>query len=141
MEYFLTEAADKLRRNPVQLSQGVFHALQRYSFPGNIRELQNIIYRLSCLAGDKAELQDLPDTVRGSVSGVPGLSGARHETLEQARNEAITHAESSFLIEKLKEFGGNVSRMSESMGMNRSYIQKLLKKYEIHSKEYKNKKK
>jgi len=138
INYFLTEAGERLGREPVSLSSSVQHALERYTYPGNIRELQNLIYRLSCLAGDQAELSDLPENVRNTIYGTStGETSFEDKTLEQVRNEATAHAETLYLMEKLKEFEGNVSRMSESMEMNRSYIQKLLKKYGLRSKEFK----
>lgn len=143
IQYFINEAAEKLNRQPVRLSSRVQRTLLDYAYPGNIRELQNIIYRLSCLADDEASLYDLPLGVRkGDVeSDLFGqYEGSRYESLEQARRVATERAETSFLIEKLKEFNGNVTQLAESLQMNRSYVQKLLKKYSLSSKEYKKKK-
>ena len=139
IQYFITEAADKLQREPVQLSDEVKQALLRYQYPGNIRELQNIMYRLSCLAGENAYIGDLPFSVRPDTADVAECADAQRgpfESLEQARNEAVKSAESAFLQAKLKEYGGNVSRMSKSLKMNRSYLQTLLKKHGIRSKDF-----
>ena len=67
LAYFGDEAAEALKRRPVQLTPGLRRFLLDYAYPGNIRELRNTIYRLTCLAPDVADLGHLPQDVRGAM--------------------------------------------------------------------------
>jgi transcriptional regulator with PAS, ATPase and Fis domain len=58
--YYGDEAAEALGRAPVALTPRLRGFLLRYGYPGNIRELRNIMYRISCLAGETADLSHLP---------------------------------------------------------------------------------
>ncbi|HJV73453.1 MAG TPA: sigma 54-interacting transcriptional regulator, partial [Noviherbaspirillum sp.] len=62
--YFGDEAAEALKRPPIQMTPRLRSFLLNYSYPGNIRELRNLIYRLSCLAGEKADIEHLPEDIR-----------------------------------------------------------------------------
>ena len=64
IEYFNDEAAEKLQRRPVKLSRRLRTFLLNYAYPGNIRELRNTIFRITCLAGDTADFEHLPETLR-----------------------------------------------------------------------------
>ena len=136
IEYFCDEAAESLERRPINISPALYHFLQNYPYPGNIRELRNIIYRLSCLADETAEIDHLPDAIkpRDSDSSIvpPG-----EMSLGDLKKAASDEAEKHYLREGLKTVKGKVSALADLTGMNRSYLQTLLKKHGIHSKEFK----
>jgi DNA-binding NtrC family response regulator len=115
-----------------------------YAYPGNIRELRNIIYRLSCLAGQTADLEHLPVDIRPTAqskrasdvaTGEDGqpLSG---DALSEAKRAASDSAEREFLERGLQEVGGIVVELAKRCNMNRSHLQVLLKKHGIHSKDF-----
>ena len=64
LAYFGDEAAEALKRRPVKLTARLRRFLLDYAYPGNIRELRNTIYRLTCLAADVADIGHLPEDVR-----------------------------------------------------------------------------
>ncbi|MFZ0469103.1 MAG: sigma 54-interacting transcriptional regulator, partial [Thiogranum sp.] len=64
IEFFGDEAAEKLQRRPVKLSRRLRTFMLDYAYPGNIRELRNIIFRIACLAGDTADFEHLPESIR-----------------------------------------------------------------------------
>jgi transcriptional regulator with GAF, ATPase, and Fis domain len=150
LEYYCDEAAEKLARRPVQLSPGLRYLLQNYRYPGNIRELRNIIYRLSCLADDTADIVHLPDAMRHPVQGemcktittpsskqdenfLPSDSG---RTLTEIKKIASNHAEKQYLQQALNSTRGNVAELARRIGMNRSHLQMLLKKHDLRSKDF-----
>lgn len=139
VRYFCLEAADKLNREPIEITPAAEQALINYSYPGNIRELQNIIYRMTCLAGHQADIPSLPDAVKGDNTTEESyqLVSSRLDSLEEVRKEAVDYVEKKFLVNKLVEHNGNVTAMANTMEMNRSYIQRLLNKHGIRSKKYK----
>ena len=72
LAYFGDEAAEALKCRPVKLTARLRRFLLDYSYPGNIRELRNTIYRITCLASEVADIGHLPEDVRvaaGQPSG------------------------------------------------------------------------
>ncbi len=64
LAYFGDEAAEALARPPVQMTSALRRFLLEYDYPGNIRELRNLVYRLGCLADGVADLRHLPPDLR-----------------------------------------------------------------------------
>jgi len=88
-EKLLAEAAARNRRVGLQLSEDAKRALVAYSWPGNIRELRNVIERAAVLSrGNLINREDLPDAIFGPVAARPSdlPAGA---TLEQIEEEHI----------------------------------------------------
>jgi transcriptional regulator with GAF, ATPase, and Fis domain len=145
-EYFGDEAAEALKRRPIEMTRRLRAFLLDYSYPGNIRELRNIIYRISCLAGGTADLEHLPGgillaspgptTHDVAKSGDAGASSTR--SLSEAKRAASDEAEKAFLQGGLQEVGGMVSELARRCDMNRSHLQTLLKKHGIRSKDFRN---
>jgi transcriptional regulator with GAF, ATPase, and Fis domain len=153
--YFGDEAAGALKRRPIRMTPRLRDFLLTYAYPGNIRELRNILYRVSCLAGDIADIEHLPVDVRptaGSPSAVAAsaaleigatINGGGVETgisnllsLSDAKRAASDEAEKAFLQRGLREVGGTVAELARRVDMNRSHLQMLLKKHGLHSKDF-----
>ena len=136
--YYGDEAAEALKRAPVALSPRLRGFLLRYAYPGNIRELRNIMYRLSCLAGETADLGHLPEDIRpvapSAAASVPA-NGA-DLSLAEAKRVASDEAERGCLERGLQEVGGTVAELARRWDMNRSHLQILLKKHGLHSKDF-----
>jgi transcriptional regulator with GAF, ATPase, and Fis domain len=145
-EYFGDEAAEALKRRPIEMTRRLREFLLKYPYPGNIRELRNIIYRISCLAADTADVEHLPAEIRpaspGStahdVAGNGGASVASANSLSDAKRAASDEAERAFLERGLEEVGGTVTELARRCDMNRSHLQMLLKKHGIRSKDFRN---
>jgi transcriptional regulator with GAF, ATPase, and Fis domain len=141
IDYFCAEASEKLNRPAIRLSPRLRRFLQKHPFPGNIRELRNIIYRVACLADGVGDLQDLPETIRPSSVGpkdsVESQAPAAFTTLSEARKAATDLAEKQFLEEHLAETSGNVTQLAKRLDMNRSYLQTLLKNHGLRAKDFK----
>jgi len=144
-EFFCDEAAEALKRRPIEMSRPLRQFLLDYAYPGNIRELRNIIYRISCLAGRMADLEHLPADIRPpppvhDASAAPGGDGhaAVPAALGEAKRAASDQAEREFLERALHEVGGVVTELAKRYDMNRSHVQTLLKKHGIRSKDCRN---
>ena len=153
LAYYGDEAAEALKRRPVALSPRLREFLLGYAYPGNIRELRNLMYRVSCLAGDGADLAQLPEDIRPGAAG-PGqgqvvaasLSAAPESltaapppppaSLAEAKRAASDEAERACLERGLKDVGGTVAELARRWDMNRSHLQILLKKHGLHSKDF-----
>jgi transcriptional regulator with GAF, ATPase, and Fis domain len=154
LEFFTNEAAEALKRRPLELTRRLRQFLLDYAYPGNIRELRNIVLRLSCLGGATADLEHLPADIRptGEVpheqaaarAPVNGANGATpHAKIEigamalsEAKRAASDSAERAFLERGLEQVGGTVTELARRCEMNRSHVQMLLKKHGIRSKDF-----
>jgi transcriptional regulator with GAF, ATPase, and Fis domain len=143
--WFGDEAAGTLKRRPVRLTPRLRDFLLNYAYPGNIRELRNVMYRVSCLAGDMADVDHLPVDMRPgsaasaatvSTSGEEPISVANLMSLSDAKRAASDDAEKAFLERGLREVNGTVAELARRIDMNRSHLQMLLKKHGLHSKEF-----
>ncbi len=125
VEQFLADAAEELGQPAKKLTKRSMDVLREYNWPGNIRELKNLIERLVIL------------TPRSSidVGDLPPLGAAKH--LEdpffekETYNEFKEATEKEFFLQKLKAYGYNVSKTARKLGMQRSNLYKKLEKYGI----------
>jgi transcriptional regulator with GAF, ATPase, and Fis domain len=142
LAYYGDEAAEALKRRPLALSPPLRAFLLDYAYPGNIRELRNLVYRLSCLAGDSADLSHLPEDIRPSApapavtQAAPGALAPPPASLAEAKRLASDEAERACLERGLKDVGGTVTELARRWDMNRSHLQILLKKHGLHSKDF-----
>ncbi|MES2259741.1 MAG: sigma-54 dependent transcriptional regulator [Pseudomonadota bacterium] len=141
--YYGDEAAEALKRQPVAMTPRLRTFLLDYAYPGNIRELRNILYRISCLAGETADLSHLPEDIRpaapqGSTAAPAAGTAAVTAALSmgEAKRAASDEAERLCLERGLQEVGGTVAELARRWDMNRSHLQILLKKHGLHSKDF-----
>jgi transcriptional regulator with GAF, ATPase, and Fis domain len=158
LAYFGDEAAEALKRRPVGLTPRLRQFLLDYAWPGNIRELRNTIYRITCLAGEVADVVHLPLDMRvpavgDAAAAVPGLASgsmlpaplfsagpqsgvAAPGAFSESRRAASDAAERAFLEHGLREVGGTVAELARRCAMNRSHLQVLLKKHGIRARDF-----
>ena len=140
IDFFCAEAAENLRRAPIKLSHELHQFLLQYEFPGNVRELRNLIFRMSCLAADTADLSHLPVSMtRGKTETKEPMRPAtsiNKKSLMEAKKAAIDAAERQFLDRGLKETGGKVVDLASRAGMNRSYLQTMMKKHGLRATDF-----
>ena len=127
VEEFVEEFT-KLRGYPRRkFSPEVMKAFEEYSWPGNVRELKNVVERLLILARSHVvELDDLRPPVWFGPREKP-KTPSFPQTLKEAR-EAF---EKAFIEEKLEEFGWNISRTAEAIGLDRSHLHKKMRELGI----------
>jgi two-component system nitrogen regulation response regulator NtrX len=125
VEHFLESTAEELGQKRKRLSQRAFNVLVEYSWPGNIRELKNLIERLVILTpGATIDADDLPALV-------PTKSVERECFDKDTYTEFKDAMEKEFFLQKLKSYGYNVSKTARRLGMQRSNLYKKLEKYGI----------
>ncbi len=143
IEYFCDEAAEKLHRQPVRMTPHLHRFLLTYAYPGNIRELRNIVFRLSCLAEGTADINHLPEAIRLGTAKETKTTvdpmACPSSSLSDAKKMATDKVEKQYLEDKLREVKGNVAELARQIDMNRSYLQMLLKKHGIRSKDFRSK--
>jgi two-component system nitrogen regulation response regulator NtrX len=136
LEYFLERFRREGRAAPRRLSPEGREALTRYSWPGNIRELKNFVERITIMA--EGELIT-PETVRRYLTlHEEGERDEAYRGFEAMKlSEARDEFEREFLLRKLEELGGNISRASEALGITPSNLHNKIKKYGINVKDLK----
>ena len=103
--------------------------LQAHSWPGNVRQLRNIVERLLILASDdvtEAVTADLLPTDLGNNGGWSGGKGG-DLVISLPLREAREIFERDYLVAQINRFGGNISRTAAFIGMERSALHRKLK--------------
>lgn len=127
IEHFVNLYCKENNRHNLEVSKEAFDLLMKYNYPGNIRELENIIERAVVLTrGDIITVSDLPIHVRGFKEEMsrPVLGkGTLPEQIEAIEKELIYDA--------LKESGGNQTKAGKLLGLTERNLRYKLKKYNI----------
>jgi two-component system, NtrC family, nitrogen regulation response regulator NtrX len=133
---FLQQFGSEYGRPHVEITDDALTALKQYHWPGNVRELRNLIERVLILnpKTQRIERRHLPmliyrDSARDANKG--NGSGEEFTSLLQAR-EAY---EREYILKKLDEFHGNVSRAAEGLGLERSHLYRKMKALGVSIKE------
>jgi two-component system, NtrC family, nitrogen regulation response regulator NtrX len=129
--HFLKEFASTYGRRPREITDDAIQALMRYSWPGNVRELRNVIERIVIMNPTtfRFERKHLPPLVYRD--GGRRAVGTEFSTLHQARDAY----ERDYILKKLDENHGNVSRTAEVLGLERSHLYRKMKTLGIAAKE------
>jgi len=120
--------------NRVRLSREVAELLRRYDWPGNIRELRNVLERALVLAkGSEIEVGDLPEEIRSgrAVFSVSREEGTNSFLAEADFREAKRKFEIAYLKRKLEEHQWNVSQTAAEVGLHRQSLQEKLRELGI----------
>jgi two-component system nitrogen regulation response regulator NtrX len=122
---------------PIQFADDALAVLQGYSWPGNVRELKNFVERIFILyQGQVVTAAMLPGEYRQSLSLAQGSAGKGQDGSEDAPlpadfKTARNEFEIRYLKQKLAECNGNITRLAETIGLERSYLYRKLKAYKI----------
>ncbi len=128
--YFIDRIARASGFPKRSLSAETMAALQAYYWPGNVRQLRNVIERTLILMGRDPNLDITCDHLPAEIIDA-GLSIPAGEGLEQIialpLREARERFEREYLIAQINRFGGNISRTAAFIGMERSALHRKLK--------------
>jgi len=129
-DHFLREFTTAYGRKPKHLTQDAFRALEEYPWPGNVRELRNLMERIVIMNPQTGiDARHIPlDRSRRAVFDRPM---ERFGSLQDVR-EAAEH---DYILKKLEEAKGNVSRTAELLGLERSHLYRKMKALGIAPKE------
>ncbi len=111
-------------------AQDAMAVLQAYDWPGNVRQLRNIVERMMILGdrlGQDITADDLPQEVMIAGGGGPAVSESGDNFVSMPLREAREAFERDYLIAQINRFGGNVSRTASFIGMERSALHRKLK--------------
>lgn len=127
VEYMIRRFATEVGRKDVRVSAEALEILCGYHWPGNARELQNVIRRSLVNSRDgEIQVDDLPDEIvttanKGSVRELEGFHGLREQQ--------VNAFERKYLEELLRNHGGDVSNAAATAKLPRGTLYRLLKKH------------
>ena len=135
VEYFIKQVSSSSGLAPRRMGDDAMAVLQSHDWPGNVRQLRNIIERLLILAGEDTKdlitADMLPDEV-GTKVAFAGDGGNEH-MMSLPLREAREIFEREYLVAQIKRFGGNISRTAEFVGMERSALHRKLRALGVSS--------
>jgi len=128
--HFLRELSAHYGRSRREITDEAIDTLMRYSWPGNVRELRNVIERIVIMnpTATRFDRKHLPPLVYRDGSR---RSGSEFMTLHQAR----AAYERDYILKKLDDNHGNISRTAEVLGLERSHLYRKMKTLGIAVKE------
>jgi two-component system nitrogen regulation response regulator NtrX len=129
IEYFTSRIADSSGLNPREFSKEALAVLQSMEWPGNVRQLRNIVERVLILSRQSGQAQVSVDELpldRLSGDGTDGVSVSA-DLVGLSLRDAREQFEREYLTLQITRFDGNISRTAEFIGMERSALHRKLK--------------
>ncbi|OLD36369.1 MAG: hypothetical protein AUI19_00945 [Myxococcales bacterium 13_1_40CM_2_68_15] len=124
--HFLESYGARYGRRIDGMTREALELLTGYEWPGNVRELKNVIERaVAYLKGPVITPEELPEVV---------VRSARRQdryTFRDWRQMTLERLEKEFLEKTLAEHGGNVSHTAKALGIHRSTLQRLMRRWNI----------
>ncbi|MCF6290376.1 MAG: sigma-54 dependent transcriptional regulator [Desulfobacterales bacterium] len=125
IHHFMEKYATLMNKDIREVSPEVIDILTGYDFPGNVRELENIVERGVAMAnGNTIEPAHLPEDLRGMTMQTFRKREGKYPTLEEL--------EKSYIEWILKETGDNRTEGAKALGIDRVSLWRKLKKYEMN---------
>jgi DNA-binding NtrC family response regulator len=119
VNYFVSLLCREMKQKPPTFSDKALEALINYSWPGNIRELENLLQRLLVIVeNDLIDVADLPHPMRFCIGQSPGAQ----KTLAEMEAEHIARV--------LAEVDNNKTRAAEILGIDRKTLREKLKRFQ-----------
>jgi two-component system nitrogen regulation response regulator NtrX len=135
VRHFLKEFSMEYGQKPKTIDDQALALFSAYPWPGNVRELRNIIERLLIMApGPVLGASDVPPPVNPGKQprqSAGGEAAARTGDSQVSLKAARAEFEREFITRKLREWGGNVSRTADAIGVERSNLHRKIKAFRI----------
>jgi DNA-binding NtrC family response regulator len=134
--HFLRKYTREMNKSIKSISVDAMNMLIAYSWPGNVRQLENVIERAIVMAeGDTITTEHLPFAVRAEIAHpdtpIPKTSDELKEIKKKVRESAVESIEKSFILDALTRNDWNITRAAKDVGMQRPNFQALIRKYGI----------
>jgi nitrogen regulation protein NR(I) len=136
VRHFIEKYNKRLNKKIEGIADEALVTLQAYPWPGNIRELENLMERVILFAdGPRIEAHDLPAPVRSGVGGtsLPTPESLTHEIGETPLKEILkarqAEIEKAFIVQALGKTEGNVTRAAKLLGISRKSLQTKMKEF------------
>jgi len=126
-DHFVKKYTKQYAKNEVTLSSTAIQKLEKYSYPGNVRELENIIEESIILCdGHKIRAEDLM---------IPELNA--EISINETGDESLPHIEKKLIVDALKNTHGSLKLAAQKLGISYKTLQYRVKKFGIDKNKYK----
>ena len=116
VDYYIKKYCLSMNKPPATIDQSALKRLMEFNFPGNIRELENMIERAIVVGdGRKISLKDLP----------------LEKTIVNSSAESLDDFEASFILQILNKYGWNISRTAKALKVDRVTLYHKIRKYDL----------
>ena len=131
-KHFLRSAQDP-GEHPVSFSPEVLDLLERYPWPGNIRELENAVFRAAALCDHTVRSEDLPERIRNFSRGLLETSGNNGWGVDRRVDELVTLSEIEALhvAYVLAHTHGNKQAAARILGIDRTTLKRMVKRHNL----------
>jgi Nif-specific regulatory protein len=131
-EYFLHDACKTMNKREPELSDAAKQILQNYHYPGNVRELQNVIHRAAILCRDKfIESTHLSEELHKNQPIAFAEFDKSLPSFSEAKKKILEDFERRYLLQVLEECDGVISNAAKRSGMHKKNFHEKLAKYGI----------
>lgn len=131
LRHALADPEVLLKHGKKQFSPAALAVLSAYSWPGNIRELMNVLSHVLTFAdGEIIDVAHLPTRMQGPQREQP-LPFNEHLSFKDAKEQLLESFEREYITQVLKRCDGNISRAARESGLHRKSIERLVKKYSL----------
>ncbi|MFP7755083.1 sigma-54-dependent transcriptional regulator [Thermodesulfobacteriota bacterium B35] len=128
IQHFLDRFNQLKKKQLSSVSPAVFDLLLRYDYPGNIRELENIMEHCFALCqGDIIDVDSLPDGLTGDLPATGPPAG----TAGSSATDPLADAEAATILAALQRFDGNRGKTAGHLGIDKTTLWRKMKKYHI----------
>lgn len=132
---FLQRAGLRLRKEMSGLTEAALELFSGYSWPGNVRQLENLVERLVILSrGGAIDRDDIPAEIRGSVA-IPRVADMPVEAPAEGSLRRIDLMEKQAIVEALQRVSGNVREAAKILGLGQATVYRKIKRFGIAIKE------
>ena len=136
LQTFIAKASNRVNKTLLGIEDRAVHAMRQYHWPGNIRELQNIIERAAVLTHDKIiRLENLP-VVIGELALLSPEEKSK-DNLRSQRQKHVNQVEKNLLSRYLHDAEGNVSAAARLAGIPRRTFYRMLNRNGLNGAEFK----
>ncbi|MEK6571366.1 MAG: sigma-54 dependent transcriptional regulator [Bacteroidota bacterium] len=131
--YFLSRYNDRLKKAVKGFSDEAMALLQAYTYPGNVRELENLTERAVMLTRGEVIMPDALSEMVASDSGKAVSLPVVSPAFSKSRDHVINMFEKQFLVEQLRRHRGNVTAAAKASKMTRQNFQRLMNKHKLRA--------
>lgn len=127
LDHFLLSFAKEHKKKKLSFSKEAWEQLVRYDYPGNVRELENIVQRSVIFSrGETITTEDLPQIVKNNKS-----ESVQSKQILENFSEQIEHLEKDLIFESLRINANNQSKAAEQLGLSERNLRYRLKKWGV----------
>ncbi len=136
-QHFLASSKDACAKDIKGLTRAAASALERYAFPGNVRELKNIMARavILCPPGRTIDVAELPGEIVDGVAEASTRTVSEGPSKSDRLRETMRHHEAVAIMEALTANNGNRTRAAVALGVSRRALQEKITRYGLGRRE------